>query len=277
MRRTGKLLRLGLVTVGALGLRASDAAAQYRPDEKFALGVGAAYVEFDTNAKFTDRNSGLSVFLDAEGSLGLPETDAVGNIYGAFRFSRKHAFNFAHFQVRRNVTIIDETVDIGDYTFSGTASLDDRTRFYSRNYGSTVFADDRASVRTVFGLYGLDLRYRFEAVGEIRIGDEIDATEITEEASVFAPLPLVGFEFWFSFTRKWSLGSRVQAIAGQYDDVSATVFQTSLNARYRFNRRIGGLLGVTYFDADVAISKPDKKTEIAYGYDGLYLGLHFIL
>jgi len=213
MRSVGKIA----LTAGVLGLLASGAAAQDRPHEKFVLGIGAAYVGFDTNAKFTDRESGLSVFLDAEGSLGLPETDLVGNVYGAFRFSRKHSFNFSHFQVRRNVTIIDDEVDIGDYTFSGRASLDDRTRFYNLNYGYTLFADDRATVRTVFGLYGLDLRYQFEAVGEIRIGDEIEATEIMEEASVFAPLPLVGFEFWFSFTRKWGLSAKVAAIG--YDGI----------------------------------------------------------
>ena len=44
---------------------------------RFVLGVGFVYARFDTNAKFTDKQTGLSVFIDAEGSLSLPEFAAV--------------------------------------------------------------------------------------------------------------------------------------------------------------------------------------------------------
>jgi len=33
-------------------------------------------VRFDTNFRFTDKGSGLSVFVDGEGTLGLPEKKA---------------------------------------------------------------------------------------------------------------------------------------------------------------------------------------------------------
>ncbi len=36
------------------------------------LGLGGLLVRFDSNVKFTDKASGLSVFIDAEGTLNLP-------------------------------------------------------------------------------------------------------------------------------------------------------------------------------------------------------------
>ena len=49
---------------------------------KFALGVGAAIVKFDTKIKITDKQSGNSVFLDPEGNLNLPDTSSVKTVYG---------------------------------------------------------------------------------------------------------------------------------------------------------------------------------------------------
>ena len=46
-----------------------------------------------------------------------------------------------------------------------------------------------------------------------------------------------------------------------------------IRGRYKFNRRVGGIVGLSYFNADVTIDKSDQKTEIAYGFDGFFLGL----
>jgi len=62
----------------------SVASAQ-EPDESNSLmlgrtlsvGIAAGLMRFDTNFKFTDRDNDVSVFLDAEGTLGLPEAKAM--------------------------------------------------------------------------------------------------------------------------------------------------------------------------------------------------------
>ena len=41
------------------------------PRSRFGLGVGGGYGRFDTNFKFTHKDSGASVFVDGEGTLGL--------------------------------------------------------------------------------------------------------------------------------------------------------------------------------------------------------------
>ena len=44
---------------------------------KLSVGIAAGPMRFDTNFKFTNRDTGRSVFLDSEGSMDLPEVKAI--------------------------------------------------------------------------------------------------------------------------------------------------------------------------------------------------------
>lgn len=244
---------------------------------RFALGVGFIYARFDTNAKFTDKETGLSVFIDAEGTINLPDRDAVPALYGSFSFSKRHSITFSAFQIRREVIIIDETVEFEGVKIAGSAELADRTKFYNLSYGLGLFSDERSKVRLTLGLYGMDLKYTFNASGEIYIDGVLQEDGfLEEEASVFAPLPLIGFDFWFAFTPRWSLNPKVMFVGGKYQDVTASVLSTTLLTRYQFNRRLGMLFGFSYFNADVKIEDDVERTDISYGYDGSFIGLHVV-
>ena len=96
------------------------------------------------------------------------------------------------------------------------------------------------------GIYGLDLKYVFRADGEITINGETTSGTIEEEAKVFAPLPLIGLNFSFRITNSWNFTTRVAFVAGSHDDLTANVFQTSINAQYRINQHFGFVMGLTY-------------------------------
>ena len=76
-------------------------------DKDTGLGVGIALVRFDTTFKFTDLESGYSIFFDAEGTLNLPEADSVPVFYGSYRFTPKHALGFSYFKVKRESDFIN--------------------------------------------------------------------------------------------------------------------------------------------------------------------------
>ncbi len=121
----------------------------------------------------------------------------------------------------------------------------------------------------------LDLRLVAEASGEI-VEDGVSRSEAEVlEAKQVAPLPLIGLNFTTRYTPEWSLATRVGFIGGTYQDVSAQIIQTSILSRYQFSKHVGLLLGLTYFSAEVEVREPDELLEISYGYDGLFLGLHF--
>jgi hypothetical protein len=245
-------------------------------DYKFALGAGAAIVKFDTKMKFTDKQSGNSVFLDPEGNLDLPETSHVTTIYGQYNFNQKHSVGFSFFGVNRKSSVFSFDKTFEDIRVVGDATLTDTTNFYRLEYGYTIFNDDRSKIKLLAGIYSLDLKYVFDGNGDITEDGVTTSGSILEEADVFAPLPLIGLDFWFSFTPEWSMATTVGFVAGKYDDLSAVVIQTGINSQYKFSKHIGGVIGLVNFDADVVIEDNNEKQDISYAYDGLFMGLHFV-
>jgi hypothetical protein len=254
-----------------------DKAELYK-SQKFALGIGAAIVKFDTKLKFTDKTRANfdSIFIDPEGNLDLPEVSSVITYYGAWNINQRHSIGFSFFNVNRESSIlnIDETLE--DVRIVGNAKISDTTNFYQLNYGYTLFNDYRSKIKLAAGVYGLDLKYVFEAEGDITDDGVTESGEIYEEAKVFAPLPMIGLDFWYAFTPKWALATKVTFVVGSYEDVSASVLQTGINAQYRFTDHIGLLFGLAYFDADIEIEDDLEKKDISYGYDGGYVGMHFM-
>lgn len=280
---------LRIIALYILGLSTTNAFAHEVSGERpefsrkwAAIGVGAGYVRFDTNFTFKDKSSGLRVAIDGEGSLGLPEKKGVPVLYGNFRIANRHYFGFSYFKVKRVATLaqVNESKDfhLGDLTITAGANakveLTDNTSFYYLSYNYALFDDNRSILLATFGLYGLDLKYTFDANGEITIqGIPVVEESFRREASVFAPLPMVGINAWYFFTPKWALGTRLTIVGGSYEDISAAVLDTTIQAKYQFRKWIGFTFGITYFNAEIIIDKPDLQTEVDYGFDGVALGL----
>lgn len=243
---------------------------------KFSLGLGVGYERFNTNIKITDLSSGRDVFVDLEGTLGLPEKDTIPIIYGYYRPSKKHGFGFSYFRVRRdgNIFAVDKNFD--DLNVTGTVSFSDNTSFYYLSYNYTAYEDERAFVFASFGLYGLDLEYRLNAQGAITYGNiPITSGQFERSVNTFAPLPLLGIDAWFALTPKWAIGAKVAIVGGTYNDVSAFVMSSKIRARYALSEHFAIDFGVNYFDADVTIEKSAQRSDIQYGFSGFAAGLNY--
>lgn len=272
------IVLLSVVITSAVNAKDEFEKTELYKSQRFALGIGAAIVKFDTKLKFTDKTrvNFDSIFLDPEGNLDLPEVSSVTTYYAAWNINPRHGLGFSFFNVNRESSILNFDETLEDVRIVGDAKLSDTTNFYQLNYGYTLFNDYRSKIKLAAGVYGLDLKYVFEAEGDITIDGVTESGEIYEEAKVFAPLPMIGLDFWYAFTPKWALATKVTFVTGSYEDVSAGVLQTSINAQYRLSDHVGFILGLAYFDADVVIEDDVDKKEVSYGYDGGYLGMHFI-
>ena len=244
---------------------------------QFVLGIGTAIVSFDTNIKVTDKQKDRRTYLDLEGNLDLPEISTVITLYGGYQINAKHSIGFSFFNINRKSDIVDFDKTLEEVRVVGNASISDTTDFYRLEYGYNLFNDNHSKIDLMAGIYALDLKYEFNAEGTITIGGISETGVIEEEESIIAPLPLLGLNFRFRITDSWNFATRLSFVAGSYEDLSATVFQTSIQALYKVNRHFGLVMGVTTFDADVVIEDDKKKQNISYGYDGAYIGMHFLL
>jgi hypothetical protein len=239
-----------------------------------SVGIAAGLMRFDTNFKFTDRETGLSAFLDSEGSMDLPEVKTIPLLYGYWRPSQKHGLGFAFFSVHRESELVAIDRNFGDLSVDGRASLEDDTRFYTVAYNYTLFQDPRAFLFASFGINAIDLKYDFDAFGVLSIDDvPVASGAYSESLEQFAPIPMIGLDAWFAITDRWSFGARATFVAGEVNDVRALILESRIRAKYDFNEHIGLLIGLNYFDGDITINDTDLKTEINYGFEGLILGI----
>ena len=280
-QRIRQTTRIGLV--GLLALMAAPVMAsaplpgeeiQIYDSTSFTLGVGAGIVQFDTNVKVTESGQ-RPRFVDLEGNLGLPDDDQVTTIYGAYRFNEKHSLVFGFFSINRESNFLSIDENYGDILLiSANVDIRDESEFYNIGYGYNLFRDDRSSVTFVAGLNSIDLKLTAEASGQITIGSEtVSGTEVFD-ANILAPLPLLGINFGFAFSPEWSISTRFSLVTGSYQEVSANLWLLNVNSLYRFNEHVGGLIGLTYFDANVDIDEDDELTEVVYRYNGAFIGLH---
>ena len=274
------LLCLVLVPGAGLARAAGDdpwAPGTFGGGERFALGVGSALVRFDVNAKFTDKTSGKHIYVDTEGTFDLPAVSTVATYYGSYRFNDHHSMGFSYFNVRRGSTLLGVDGQFGDWHVNGEASIMDTTDFLMLQYGYTLMQDARSLVNLLLGIYTIDMGYTFEASGEISDDNGLVVSDsMVREVGVTAPLPLLGVDMLYELVPDWVLSTNIALVGGRYKEISALVLQTTVQGRYRFTRHVGGVLGITYFSADVDVDEERQNIKVGYGYDGAFLGLHFI-
>ena len=239
-----------------------------------SIGVGAGFMRFDSNFKFTDLDTGRSVFVDSEGTLGLPENKTIPIIYGSWRPSRKHGIGFGYSSVKRESELLAIDRNLGDLNLTGVAIVTDDSEFYGLTYNYTLFQDDRAYLFATLGIHVIDLEYRLDARGTISIGgDPIESGEYLAVVDQIAPLPTIGIDSVFTLTDKWSFGARARFVKGDVNDVDALITEAFIRARYSVNKNLGLIMGLRYFDADIDITNNTRLDEINYGLDGLLIGV----
>jgi len=164
------LIALQFIVAAMSNVNAEQLQTDLYKSNKFALGIGTAIVRFDTNVKFTDKQTGRKTYLDLEGNLDLPEVSTVVTFYGAYQFKPKHSVGFSFFSINRvsEVFNIDKTLE--DVRVEGNVSITDTTDFYRVDYGYNLFNDSHSKIDLMAGIYGLDLKYVFKAEGTITEG-----------------------------------------------------------------------------------------------------------
>ena len=267
-----------LVALSTSGSLAAAGAEPILNDPKFSLTAGAAFLRLNTSANFVDKDSGISIPFDAEGALGLPDHDTTLFVYGRYRFNDKHAISFGGLGIRRDSSA-SGSIDFGRLEISGEARLKDSTDFYHLNYTYTFREDSRSRVFGSLGLYGVDIEYSLDAVGQVTLaGLVLDEETFSRNASVFAPLPLIGLDAIFAISPRWSLGSKAAVIGGSVGDIKdALILDANIRAQYAFHKNWAGIIGLRYFNADFDVDKDDLRTEVNYSFDGLFIGLSLTL
>jgi hypothetical protein len=195
-------------------------------------------------------------------------------IYGYWRPSERHGVGFSAFRINREATLLAINENFDDLNVNGRVTLTDQSRFYYLTYNYALHTDERSLVFLSFGGYGLHLRYELAASGSISLdGVPLASRQYARRVSVFAPLPMIGIDVWFAITPRWAVGAKISAVGGEYEDVTATVFESRIRAKYAISDTFGLAFGVNYFQGDIKIDEEELRTDVAYGFNGITFGI----
>ncbi len=279
--KKSKVAVLVLMTL-TLSLFANESSVELENDKKnydskhFAIGVGVGVVKFNTNLKISPSDSGRSLFLDVEGNFDLPDMATVNIFYAAYRFNDNHSILINYFGVNRSTSTISIDQTFGDiYVLKANVDIYDKSKFYNLAYGYTLFRNQNGSIVFVAGLNTINLNYSLELKGELSKDGVPVSREQIINADVYAPLPLIGLNYKFKYTKKFAVSTKVSIVGGKYQNIKAAVLHTTISSIYNVTDHIGLRLGLSYFDATIAIDNPEAFYKVNYGYKGVNAGVHF--
>ena len=85
--------------------------------------------------------------------LGLPESNLIPALYGAWRISPKHSLGFHAFNINRTGSDIAVNRDFGSVSIDGVITVSDKSSFYYLNYGYTLKETSNIFVKGLVGVY----------------------------------------------------------------------------------------------------------------------------
>lgn len=240
------------------------------------IGAGAAVVIFDTSVTLANDKSPIDFNIDLEDTVGLNTTNHVNTFYGELNFGEKHRINVGYFSIKRDSYFLAEEITYkGDTLGNVSVDVSDHTRFFDLTYGYNLLNNDHNRITAEIGLFTLDMTMKLNASGQLSLLKQTRTETYYDEVDALAPLPLFGLDFKTKLSPKWSLGTKIAMVYGEYDGISAGVLRTRITGHYQISRHFGLTTGLNYFDAKVDIEKNSESQTVDYGYKGAYLGLDY--
>ena len=249
--------------------------------EKFAVSAGFFLPEFDTKLRVDSKNLGTGVTIDLEDDLSLKEEVDTGYFNLLWRPFANHRFGAAYYKFNRD-TSSTATTDIklndGKIIQAGaTLTTEFELDVIPFSYAYSFINNETHELSGTLGVHWTEISFRVDATAWL--ADE-DATG-SVDADAKGPLPLVGVDYRYNISDKWTAGAGLEYFAIKLDD-DLTAYQGSLynvriSTEYWPWNNVGLGAAINAFGLDVDVEDDEWKGAIDYDYWGpqLYLRARF--
>jgi hypothetical protein len=277
MKSLSRLLFAFVLVWGCLFPNAGKAGEWINPGEERFKFVGGAFLPaFDRTARVDNKTLGIGTGIDLEDDLGLDDsqTSFYGGVY--WRFFPRHRIGVGYFRFKDEVTATAQRdLQIGDEIFPVGASIFSEAKFeiFPIHYSYSFIKREKLEFSGTFGFHWY--RIDFAVAGSASLVNLDAGAEVTAKAK--APLPLLGLQFQYHFTPKWTAGIHAEAFALSIDDFDGSLVNLSARTEYWFFNHLGAGLALNWFRLDVEVDSDDWRGELKYKYWGpqLYVTVRF--
>jgi hypothetical protein len=219
-------------------------------EDRFRAEVLLLNASFDTTVRVDESLTLPGTVINGEEDLGLDDSKllAQGEItllpgeHHLVRLSGLSTHRSANKVIEREIVFDDEVYVVGERVDS-TLNL----TMVGLTYGYRFLLGQRAELTPTFGIQ----------VAAVEANAVVRNRVLREEESGVAPLPLVGLEGRFDFTKRWSFEARAQYLTADIDEVDGSILDARAGITWRANPYL--LFGLGYRTLSIEVDSRDEQ------------------
>ncbi len=243
------------------------------------LRLGAFAIEnIDTRLYFGPADLPLRAAIDIRRDLGIKDSLVAFRGNFMYRFSKHHGMSFGYYKLDLNgLRRLSRTIELGGREFD--IGLDVYTEYEEQivklAYNWIFHDEGRVLLSLTPGLHFSRASLSVEALGT-GIGGGLGIGE-REEASVTAPLPMLGGRVVYRLSERWQIVGASDVFFLDRGSQRGHLTDTHVFAEYRMNENVSLGGGLNRFSLDLQLVDKDVAWDWSSVYTGgyFYLGLHF--
>lgn len=240
-------------------------------DDRFRLEVDLLFGGYDTSLRLdraTTSAAGVTSItpgttLSAENDLALAKSQLIPQLELTLLPGKHHVVRLGGLSMRRSgSTIVNRTINFGSSTYTINDRVDSHLNvsMIGLTYGYLPFRADRYELGLSFGIQ----------ISSIDANAEVRTLPPRNAETGVAPVPLLGIEGRFDFTRRWSVDARYQymtlslfeSLGADLNNVAGTITDGRFALRFRQNQHLIYGLGYRYFNLDVNSADSDTPGQV---------------
>lgn len=230
-------------------------------EDRFRAEVTLLGASLDTNLRVDETVALQGTEINAEEDLGLDDFEMLPQVELTLLPGEHHLVRLSALSARRSATkLIEREIVFDDEVYVPTERVDSTLNLtmFGLTYGYRFLVHPRSEITATFGIQ----------VAEVEANAVVRSRVIRDAESGVAPLPLVGVEGRFDFSRRWSAELRGQYLTVDIDRVDGSILDARAAITWRMNPYL--LLGVGYRSFTIEVDSRDEGTPgfVDLGLDG---------
>jgi len=249
--------------------------------ERFTVSAGVFLPEFDTDLRVDSKALGKGVTIDLEDDLSLKEKVDTGYFSLDWRPFDKHRFGAAYYVFNRDTSataITDIKLNDGKIIQAGaTLTTGFELDVIPFSYAYSFINSETHELSGTLGVHWTTIDFRVDA--SAWLADEDATGRVDAEAD--GPLPLVGVDYRYNVSDRWTAGAGLEFFYIELDDdvtaFTGGLYNVRVNTEYWPWQNLGIGAAINFFGLDVDVEDDEWRGALEYDYWGpqIYLKARF--
>lgn len=236
-------------------------------EDSFYLSLGSFILNSDTEVQLDGDTSGGTP-VDWQNTFGDSDSTRF-RVDGFWRFADRHKLRFLWFNSSRSQSAdLDNEIEWGDVTYPVNARVKGEFDFdvYELAYEYAFLRRDSYEISGTFGLHYTDLAIALQ--GDADTGSGTIEADVREEASVGAPLPVLGLRGMWTLPYDFWIDASAQFFYMSIDEYDGSLQDYRVMLTWQPRKWAGIGIGYNRFELDVDVDASRFQGALDWVYQG---------